>query len=239
MTNDRRPQLKSHSSFQCSEEFAFARSLDWLVMLAGEAPRKDEVLVAFQDCSKILAVDGGASTLLKMGITPDIAIGDFDSILKTDLKRLQDTKVPLLTFSSDKDFTDLELGLEFLLDIEANTVRILGASDGNPDHHLANYLAISAERFRGINLEILNPPFRSFMAWEGLPITIRGTPGDTISIIPLSDTVEIHHFSGVKWPINNLTVARGEGRTLRNQLETDSANLLTSKGKSIVVHKFL
>lgn len=228
----------SDNNGETSKVISFEPSLNWFVMLAGKPPSKDEVIAIMKSTDKVLAIDGGASILLERGIVPDIAIGDFDSILPKDLEYLREINVPLVTFKSDKDFTDLELGLKFLVSMKASSAKILGASDRHPDHHLANYMAISLDAFRSINLEILNPPFRSFVVREGNATKIEGNPGDLLSIIPLSDEVEIELLSGVKWEVNNLKVIRGEARTLRNQLSSSSATLLTTKGKSIVVHKY-
>lgn len=230
--------MLSDNDCESSRDVSFEPSLNWLVMLAGKPPSKHDVMQIMKNTDRVLAIDGGASILIEYGVVPDIAIGDFDSILPKDLGYLREIDVPLATFKSDKDFTDLELGLKFLLSMKASSAKILGASDGHPDHHLANYMAISLDAFRSINLEILNPPFRSFVVREGNATNIEGNPGDLVSIIPLSDEVDIELFSGVKWEVDNLKIMRGEARTLRNQLSSSSATLLTTRGKSIVVHKY-
>lgn len=69
-------------------------------------------------CRPIIACDRGADRLLQMGIIPDVFVGDRDSVSDATLDFLMHQNVPHRFFPERKDWTDSELGLEFLLDLK-------------------------------------------------------------------------------------------------------------------------
>ena len=82
----------------------------------------------------IIAADSGYLGAQKLGIRPDILLGDFDSLgdVKTpdSVKRLQ---VP-----SEKDFTDTQLAVDTAIKNGATEIVIIGGLDGRLDHTLSN-----------------------------------------------------------------------------------------------------
>ena len=70
-----------------------------------------------KDADIIVAADGGGLYLYEAGITPDILVGDFDSIPPKVLDYIRTQKnVTLKTFPAEKDFTDMELALDAAVD---------------------------------------------------------------------------------------------------------------------------
>ena len=69
-----------------------------------------------RDDSVIIAADGGAKHLAKLGIEPDIVIGDFDSISAKLQGELTSKRTLFISHSVDKDETDLELALLYAVE---------------------------------------------------------------------------------------------------------------------------
>ena len=59
----------------------------------------------------VIAVDGGGAVCIEAGVTPDIVLGDFDSLDPAALEWLRRVGVTVKAFPADKDQTDLELAL--------------------------------------------------------------------------------------------------------------------------------
>lgn len=99
----------------------------------------------------LIGVDRGSLLLEEMGLIPALAIGDFDSLQKNELSRIENT-VPDLRYSNPvKDFTDSELMLlAAFKDYRVSELTLLGASGGRLDHFLVNLLML------------LNPVVRPF-----------------------------------------------------------------------------
>ncbi|MBC6310775.1 thiamine diphosphokinase [Listeria sp. FSL L7-1582] len=93
-----------------------------------------------------IGVDRGAIRLTDRGITPIIAMGDFDSLSKPELSHLK-TITEVTEFPAEKDETDTEIGLQWALSQKPDLIRIFGATGGRLDHLLANIMMLMQPRF--------------------------------------------------------------------------------------------
>lgn len=86
-----------------------------------------------------LAADYGATVLLKWGIKPAVAIGDFDSTSPTEFDQLKAQLSDITTFPPEKDFTDTQLGVKLAIEkFNPDQIDVFGATGGRIDHLLAN-----------------------------------------------------------------------------------------------------
>ncbi|MGO2265424.1 MAG: thiamine diphosphokinase [Vagococcus salmoninarum] len=86
-----------------------------------------------------IGVDRGAYRLLKKGIVPDLAVGDFDSLSSAELKEVEGVVSDIHYSIPEKDDTDTQLGLKLALAKHPQAdVLILGATGGRLDHFLSN-----------------------------------------------------------------------------------------------------
>lgn len=90
-----------------------------------------------------VAVDGGLSHFKMLGITPELWVGDCDSLSEAELKQFKGTKAKL---PKSKDYTDLEFALHlagqaYLEGHWEGSVILLGAQGGRFDHELGNIIA--------------------------------------------------------------------------------------------------
>lgn len=88
---------------------------------------------------KWIGVDRGAIRLLKWGIKPAIAIGDFDSITNTEMQTLKSSLQEIEVYPPEKDYTDTQLGVKYAIKgAQPDAIDIFGATGGRLDHLLAN-----------------------------------------------------------------------------------------------------
>ena len=85
---------------------------------------------------KVIAVDGGFSSLCAIGVTPDFALGDFDSLGHVP------QGVPIERHPVMKDDSDTALALEWALAHGMREVAVYGALGGRLDHTLATLSAL-------------------------------------------------------------------------------------------------
>jgi thiamine pyrophosphokinase len=90
------------------------------------------------DCAFIISADGGYQYLADLGIIPDLAMGDFDSLGETpDFEN----KVVL---PCEKDFTDMKTAVDEGLKRGYNEFAVFGALGGErADHSVANIALLS------------------------------------------------------------------------------------------------
>ena len=85
----------------------------------------------------VLAADGGYRHCQTAGITPDLLLGDFDSL---ESERPND--LPTHTFPVEKDDTDTMLAIRYGLEQGYETFHLYGGTGGRMDHTLANLQAL-------------------------------------------------------------------------------------------------
>ncbi|WP_407391961.1 thiamine diphosphokinase [Carnobacterium jeotgali] len=90
-----------------------------------------------------IGVDRGAVRLLEQGIVPQIALGDFDSVTKEELKHIKKEIADVRVYQAEKDETDTELAVQIAFDeFKPDNVSIYGTTGGRMDHLLNNIYMI-------------------------------------------------------------------------------------------------
>ena len=105
------------------------------LLVGGPVGLVPQEVVRVRQAETWIAVDHGASLLLKWGITPAVAIGDFDSTSQAEFARLRQHLAEIETFPPAKDFTDTQLGVKLAIDrFQPTQIDIFGATGGRLDH---------------------------------------------------------------------------------------------------------
>ena len=86
----------------------------------------------------IVGVDQGALLLLQNNLPIDLAIGDFDSVTEEEYEQIKAFANETKKYRSRKDYTDLYLAIEEVLEMEYHKIIIYGAMGGRFDHSYAN-----------------------------------------------------------------------------------------------------
>lgn len=107
----------------------------------------DNIKEKFESAKKandlIVGVDRGSLYLEELGIIPDLALGDFDSLKKADLARIESNIKDIRYSNPVKDLTDSELMLHTVFDdYQIESLAIFGATGGRIDHFLINLLML-------------------------------------------------------------------------------------------------
>lgn len=116
---------------------------DWLIIANGE-PVAENIWLKLAEGKSIMVLDGAFHSDLMKLITPDVVIGDFDSI-DANVDFIHST----ITFvkETEQETTDLEKGLLYLAKINPGAVTIVNATGWRLDHTLYNLRLL--KRFHG------------------------------------------------------------------------------------------
>lgn len=95
----------------------------------------------------IIAVDAGYAALVERGIAPHHAFGDFDSL--GFVPQEAEGGVCVHPFDPHKDFTDMDLALNFAIDEGFTHIVMCDGLHARLDHSLANLQLMAAAARKG------------------------------------------------------------------------------------------
>lgn len=182
----------------------------------------------------VVAADGGAHHALALGCRLKAVVGDLDSLDPGLAEHLAETGVELVRYPMTKNQTDLELAIEFALQQDVEEVLLLGAVGGRLDQTLANLL-ILAQREWPVPLTIIEGNQSAQLLRPGKTLTLQARPGDTVSVLPLSDTVTGITYTGMRYPLVNATLHLGSTRGISNEVATTAATATIATGRLLVI----
>ncbi|MGH2345100.1 MAG: thiamine diphosphokinase [Chloroflexota bacterium] len=207
------------------------------VLIVGSAPADPAQLRQLHtDTQYLICADGGADAVLRAGLTPDLLLGDMDSISPANLDRLRASGMRVVEHRPDKDKTDLELALDTAPAIGATRITIAGALGGDRlDHSLGNLLLLSLPALRGIETRMISGATEALAVWT--QATIEGRIGDYVSLFPLTDQVLGVRTEGLRYPLRGETLLRAYTRGVSNELVCETASVSVSDGCLLAIRE--
>ncbi|MGA9533032.1 MAG: thiamine diphosphokinase [Anaerolineales bacterium] len=178
----------------------------------------------------IIAADGGLQHCLQLGLTPDLIVGDLDSIPDALLEKIQRDGAQVSRYPRRKDATDLELALLEAQQSGHLEVTVLAAIGGRWDQSLANLQLLSNPAFDDLNLKIVDGPQIAYRVRSGSPLTLNSRPGDTVSLIPVGGDVLGVRTAGLEYALDGDTLNHGSSRGVSNVMTGESAQIQVEGG---------
>ena len=182
----------------------------------------------------LVCADGGTRHCLALGLTPDVVVGDLDSVDPPVLQQLAASGVRVERHPTDKDQTDLELAIEAALVAGADQVLLLGALGGRLDQTLANLL-ILAQRPWPVPIRLAEGRQIAQMLRSGQELTLDAPPGSTVSVLPLSAQVTGITYTGLKYALTGATLKLGSTRGISNLVVSSPVTIRIGTGLLLVV----
>jgi thiamine pyrophosphokinase len=185
------------------------------------------------DC--LIAVDGGAWHCLRLGLTPDIVLGDFDSFPEQERADLAFSGSEVISYPKRKDEIDLELALILAIERGAAEVLIYAALGARWDMTMANILLLAHPKLGGADIRIMDGPQEIRLIRAGEQVTLKGQPGDTVSLIPMQRDAHGITTTGLEYPINRGTLRFGKTQGVSNLLVETQGSVTLEDGSLLCV----
>jgi len=203
------------------------------VLVAGAPLRWTRPLAALaEEADPLLAADGGADHLARLGLRPQWVIGDLDSISASTRRWLGEDN---LVHRPNQERSDLDKALAFALDeLGLERLTVLGALDGRIDHQVAN-LGLLARREMGDRL-IFRGADSLVLAVSGR-LALPAAAGETWSFWTFDPGVRVT-LEGVRWPVEAAPLDAGRRSSLSNVAEGDRVTV-EADGGAVVVQRYL
>ena len=195
----------------------------------GETPQGEIPLLFLRHARFIVCCDGALDKLLKIGIKPDVVIGDCDSI--SEERRLQFKDI--IIEDPDEECNDLQKALKHCLRRQFGPVAILGASGLRDDHQLANLSILNMYSETMDLIMVSNYGLLSFISED---TTFASTPGQEVSVFSF-DGQALFSFSGLQYPVHKRRFAQLWEGSL-NKATSDYFTVRISDGRGVVFREF-
>lgn len=165
-----------------------------------------------------IGVDRGVFHLLNEGITPTHIFGDFDSVSFHELEIIKENISNFDIYPSEKDETDLELALNWVILQNPSSIRMFGSTGGRLDHMLANIQLLIKPLNEGIGVVIIDHQNELTVKLPGEFTVMRDASFPYISFIPFSNHVDGLTLTGFKYPLKNCHISWGSTLCISNEL---------------------
>jgi thiamine pyrophosphokinase len=183
----------------------------------------------------VIAADGGARHCWDLGINPQFVIGDFDSLSEEELIFLKSNGAELIKYSIKKDETDLELAINFAINLGCKDISVYGALGGRWDMTFANVLLLASPIYNGINFKIFGTKTTGYILRSGETQKLKSKPGTIVSIIPLGGSATGITYNGLKWPLENATLPFGTPKGVSNQTIQNVSEIYLETGIILIL----
>ncbi len=194
----------------------------------GGAPVSSDFMVIPPADAFIIAADSGYSLVKRMGFTPNLLLGDFDS-LNEDMP----TDCEIMTVAAEKDDTDVMLAVKTALSKGYTDITIIGGTGGRLDHTYANFqtLAYILERggkgrLLGENdvTELVSVGEYVYPKREGMYLSLFAYSGDAVIT-----TV------GTKYNLTKYRLTDSFPLGVSNEILSEECGLLVHSGSILVI----
>ena len=187
---------------------------------------------ALGDVPLLVGVDGGARTLLQLGLTPQIVTGDGDSLSDIEREALVAAGAVLVP-TPDQSYTDLDKALSWACEQGATRITVFGATGGRLDHSYSVFSAL-IKHGRSLPIQLVDETARYELVNGTWHCVEPGLRGRTLSLLAFG-RVEGITTLGVRWPLEDDWLAPGVRDGTLNEITDERVSVQVGSGDLIVM----
>ena len=185
----------------------------------------------------LIAADRGLDHLLRLGILPDLVIGDFDSVSEEGKRFLASAgEEKIVRLRPEKDETDTESALRLAVSRGAGEVTILGVTGTRLDHVLAGLALTAVGEELGCRVTLLDQHNIVRAVGSGTTLRKREIPGKYISFFAIKSPVTGLTLTGFRYPLRDYTLdTAGIALTVSNEIKEETAVVKYDSGLLVMI----
>lgn len=175
----------------------------------------------------IICADSGYASARKIGILPDVVIGDFDSFEETQVHSGRKIVLPV-----EKDRTDSHEAICYAMDQGYCDILFLGAAGTRLDHTLANISLLQLGLSRGVRITMIDEHNEIFLMDR--EVTVPRREGYKLSLLPLTRVTGISS-TGLYYELRDSEMEIGNPYGVSNEFTKDTATITIGSGLLLVL----
>ncbi|MEG1878654.1 MAG: thiamine diphosphokinase [Pseudoflavonifractor sp.] len=178
----------------------------------------------------LIAADGGYAWLQDLGLTPDLVIGDMDSL------NTPPTGVEVLRLPREKDDTDMLAAVRVGMEKGCRSFQIYGGTGGRFDHTLANLQLLAWLSQRQCAGVLYGTDWTATAVTEGA-LTLPPAEGDMLSVFAWGGDALGVDLVGLKYPLKDATLTCQMPLGVSNEFTGVPACVSVKTGTLLVVQQ--
>lgn len=188
------------------------------------------------DYDLIVCADAGYSLAIAENITPDVMIGDFDSVESVDdIKRAQnDSTLKCITLPTAKDDTDTLAAVKFAISEGYYRIRMLGGIGARLDHTIANLQTLAYGLECGAFITMSDEYNSAFLLKDGWADVYK-KKDSYLSIFSWSDVSKHVTIKGTAYDVVDAEFSRKFPVGVSNEIVDERAVIAIEDGILLVV----
>ena len=176
----------------------------------------------------VIAADAGYLTAKEMGVTPDIVLGDFDTLGEENIPE----GIECLRVPAEKNDTDTQLAVSVAIERGAGEIVIIGGLSGRTDHTLSTLAILEDlwERKEGRIYATLTDGKNRVRFIRNSGTILPHSQYRYFSLIAADETVKGITLEGCKYPLKNGRISRRHQWAVSNEIVGNCALIEIKRG---------
>lgn len=191
----------------------------------GALPAKNPPVTPEKD-DFVIAADKGVLNMRSLGLSPDVIIGDFDSLGFTPEGNV--IKLPVI-----KDKTDVGYAVDYALDKGFREFHVFGAGEGLLDHTVANLQICAAVSKKGGVMRLYSKNQVAFCVTNGTA-SLKGS--GRVSVFAFGGEARGVTLTGLFYPLENANLESFFPLGVSNSFVDGTANVSVKSGTLLIIH---
>lgn len=177
-----------------------------------------------------VAADSGYRTARLLGVSPQILLGDFDSLTELPLT------AEIVRYPAHKDYTDGQLALALAMERGAQHITIIGGLGGRVDHTLSCLAMLETVFENGLEGCVCNGKNEvRYLRGPAKAVIEADLRYPYLSLIALDETLAGVTLAGCEYPLQRATVFRREQFAISNRITAKEATVRIEQGAAYLI----
>ncbi|OXM84908.1 thiamine diphosphokinase [Paenibacillus rigui] len=184
----------------------------------------------------LVGADRGALFMLRHGLKPDIALGDFDSVSADELVEIERHSTLFQSCDPiDKDYTDTELAFAWALSQSPSEIIVCGGLGTRWDHSLANIHLLRQGLQAGVPCRMLDEHNEIMLIDQTRPLQLTAGTYPYVSLLPLTLDAAGITLQGFLYPLTDARLTIGQSLGISNVLTEPTGTITVKEGLLLVI----
>lgn len=209
------------------------------VIICAGGPEEEIIPLApfVNEETMFIGADRGTLHILRAGIIPDAAVGDFDSVSEEEMQQIESANCLIERRPPEKDETDTELALALACSWKPEKIILTGVTGGRLDHMFSalQLLVRHVVVMDAVQLTILNRQNELTLLQEGTHHVQRDDRFPYVSFFSVTESVRGITLSGMKYEVDAEGICLGDTRFTSNEIVRASCTISIGAGICLMV----